>query len=128
VALSYELGFIEKTVIGTNHLKLNLGANILLILGYSLLFVVSWIQLSSGGIQLEMHVLNTIIQPSDKSLWTANILGSECTTEFGKEGQLCWNIHRINACFIVFMICKAISLMFNIVSIHAGMKVVSKTK
>jgi hypothetical protein len=73
-----------------------------------------------------MRILKTTIQPTDSRIWNTNIT-DDCS-KLLKDDNICWSISRFNACFVVFCVCKAASVMFNIVSIHAGIKTISKTK
>jgi hypothetical protein len=59
-----QIEFVEKLHVANNNLIMNVIANIILILGYSLLFLVDWIEINDNNIQLEISILRTTVQPS----------------------------------------------------------------
>ena len=58
---SYEMKIRESSQVGTNHLKLSLAMNILLICGYFLLFAVKWYEFTSDGSTFSFSLLSVQI-------------------------------------------------------------------
>ena len=58
---SYEMKIRESSQIGTNHLKLSLAMNILLLCGYFLLFAVKWYEYTSDAGSFSFSILSVQI-------------------------------------------------------------------
>lgn len=58
---SYEMKIRENSQIGTNHLKLSLAMNILLLCGYFLLFAVKWYEYTSDASSFSFTILSVQI-------------------------------------------------------------------
>jgi len=56
---SYELKIRDMSIIGTNHLKLSLVMNLILICSYSLLFTVYWYEHESTADRYMFSILST---------------------------------------------------------------------
>jgi len=54
---SYEMKIRESSLVGTNHLKLSLAMNVLLICGYFLLFAVKWYEFTSQSDTFSFSIL-----------------------------------------------------------------------
>lgn len=62
---SYEMKIRESSQVGTNHLKLSLAMNLLLICGYFLLFAVKWYEYTSEANTFTFSILSVqIVTPS----------------------------------------------------------------
>ena len=103
---------------------------------YPLLFMFNWFVINTKTefpvdsiLQLEMSILRTTMQPSDTDLWTSNITGPTCEAQLHNPiavDDVCAKMERINICFIIFLIFKAFSLVFNFMGIYAAFSLIFK--
>jgi len=63
---SYEMKIRESSQVGTNHLKLSLAMNILIICGYFLLFAVKWYEFTSDTNSFSFSILSVQIVTPQK--------------------------------------------------------------
>jgi hypothetical protein len=114
---SYEMKIRESSQIGTNHLKLSLAMNILLLCGYFLLFAVKWYEYTSDAGSFSFSILSVqIVTPSKiQTARTSTFLSQDCYGMLPSE--TCDSFTNLDTCFTVFIIFKSLSVLLNLSSI-----------
>ncbi len=112
---SYELKIRANSRVGTNHLKLSLVMNFLLICGYSFLFVATWYEhMGENAVTYQFSILSTEIFNSTSVYITRTreFLVKECYDALSAE--VCAQVSKMSTCFTVFLVFKILSVMCNL--------------
>lgn len=128
---SYELKIRDMAYIGTNHLKLSLVMNLLLICSYSLLFTVYWYEQSNTTDRYMFSILSTTLFSIPDGLQiesyrTREFIRTICLLNL--DTITCNLVSRLANCFTVFLVFKMLSVMLNLGSIFGLFFLIRKRK
>ena len=119
----------QKSIIGENHLKLNIASNVLLVLAIALLFNFNWYVHEENLIDEEhqhgrrvtfwFSILTVTIEPTNTQM-SINDFQENCeilSKQYGSTESVCMIVDNFNRCFVVLIVTLLLQVLCNTHSI-----------
>lgn len=123
----------QKSIIGENHLKLNIASNVLLVLAIVLLFNFNWYVHEENLIDEEhqygrrvtfwFSILTVTIEPTSTQM-SINDFQENCeilSKQYGSTESVCMIVDNFNRCFVVLIVTLLLQVLCNTHSIISMM-------